>query len=75
MATPKRKISPLGIYHITIRGINKQNVFEDDADFEKFLEILRKYESICDFKLLSYSLMTNHLHFVLKVGEMPLGRG
>ena len=48
MATPKRKISPLGIYHITIRGINKQNVFEDDADFEKFLEILRKYESICD---------------------------
>ena len=72
--TPKRKISPTGIYHITMRGINKQNIFETKEDFEKFLEILRKYESICDFKLLGYCLMNNHVHLIIKVGSMPLGR-
>ncbi|MBQ8053896.1 MAG: transposase [Lachnospiraceae bacterium] len=74
MATPKRKISPLGIYHITVRGINKQDIFENAADFEKYLEILHKYETICDFKLLGYCLMSNHVHLVIKVGKMPLGR-
>ncbi|MBQ8054252.1 MAG: transposase, partial [Lachnospiraceae bacterium] len=72
--TPKRKISPTGIYHITVRGINKQNIFETKEDYEKYLEILRKYESICDFQLLGYCLMSNHVHLIIKVGEMPLGR-
>lgn len=27
-----------GIYHIMLRGINKQTIFEDDADKDRFLE-------------------------------------
>lgn len=29
-----------GIYHIMMRGINKQTIFEDDGDKAKFLETL-----------------------------------
>ena len=74
MPTPKRKISSLGIYHVIYRGINKQDVFEDQEDFEKFLEVLRRYEPICGYKILGYCLMTNHIHLIIKPGEIPLGR-
>ena len=74
MPTAKRKISSLGIYHVIYRGINKQDVFEDAEDFERFLETLRKYQPICGFELLGYCLMSNHVHLIIKPGETPLGR-
>ena len=74
MPTPKRKVSSLGIYHVIYRGINKQDVFEDTEDSERFLDTLRKYEPICGFKILSYCLMSNHVHLIIKPGEIPLGR-
>ena len=74
MSTPKRKESPLSIHHVMYRGINKQQIFADDDDYGKFLTVLRKYEPICGFKLLAYCLMSNHIHLVIKTGEMPLGR-
>ena len=74
MPTPKRKISSLGIYHVIYRGINKQDVFEDAEDAERFLETLRRFQPICGFKLLGYCLMSNHVHLIIKPGETPLGR-
>lgn len=74
MSTPKRKESSLNIYHVIYRGINKQQIFADDDDYSKFLTVLRKYEPICDFKVLAYCLMSNHIHLVIKTGNMPLGR-
>ena len=74
MPTPKRKVSSLGIYHVIYRGINKQDVFEDAEDSERFLETLRKYQPICGFELLGYCLMSNHVHLIIKPGEVPLGR-
>jgi len=74
MSTPKRKESSLNIYHVIYRGINKQQIFADPDDYGKFLTVLRKYEPICGFKLYAYCLMSNHIHLVIKTGEMPLGR-
>ena len=37
MPTRPRLSSSLGIYHVVYRGINKQRIFEDDEDYEKFL--------------------------------------
>jgi hypothetical protein len=31
-----------GIYHIILRGINRQSIFEDDEDRQKLIEILSK---------------------------------
>lgn len=38
MPRQARKKSKSGIYHIMIRGINRQNIFEDDEDRRKFIE-------------------------------------
>ncbi|WP_053360782.1 transposase [Bacillus sp. FJAT-27251] len=62
---PRRK-SVNGIYHIMLRGINRQTIFEDDADKSKFLETLEKYKEISRFELYAYCLMDNHIHLLIK---------
>lgn len=64
-----RKKSPNGIYHIMLRGINRQTIFEDDQDRTKFLEVLKKYKEMSYFQLYSYCLMDNHIHLLMKESE------
>lgn len=64
--------SKSGIYHIMLRGINRQQIFEDDEDFEKFLWVLKDVKQLSRFKLYGYCLMGNHIHLLLKPENEPL---
>ena len=46
MPRQPRQKSESGIYHIMLRGINQQVIFEEDEDYDKFLEILEKYKRL-----------------------------
>lgn len=72
MSRHARKISESGIYHIMIRGINKQQIFIDEEDYEKFLWVLKDTKEISEYKLYAYCLMDNHIHLLIKVGKEPL---
>ena len=72
MARQARKKSESGIYHIMLRGINRQQIFEDSEDCYKFLAILTEYKGVCKYRLYAYCLMGNHIHLLLKEGEEPL---
>lgn len=72
MPRQARKKSESGIYHIMLRGINQQQIFEKAEDYEKFLEILKECKAICEFKLFAYCLMGNHIHLLLKEGAESL---
>ena len=72
MARQKRAKSETGIYHVMLRGINKQQVFFDEEDYNLFLNILSKCKTICGFKLHAYCLMSNHIHLLIQEGEEPL---
>ncbi len=72
MPRSARKVSKTGIYHVMLRGINKQDIFEDDEDYIRFLTVVRECKDISDFELYAYCLMTNHVHFLLKTVEEPL---
>ena len=61
-----REKSSTGIYHVMIRGINRQSIFIDEEDNEKFLEILELCKKISGFKIFGYCLMGNHLHLLIK---------
>ena len=56
-------------YHIINRGNQKQNIFLEDLDYEKYLEILRHYKRKYRFKLYAYCLMPNHIHLILEVKD------
>lgn len=74
MPRMSRRRSKSGIYHIIMRGINRQNIFEDDEDCIKFIQTLRRYKKICEYELYAYCLMGNHIHLLLMEGEEPLDK-
>lgn len=40
MPRSARKESGYGIYHVMMRGINRQAIFDDDEDCRRFMDIL-----------------------------------
>ena len=69
MARKARIKSETGIYHIMLRGINKQDIFLDDEDYRKFLKTLNDCKKKSHFELYAYCLMSNHIHLLLKENE------
>ena len=59
------------VYHILTRGNNRQDVFKEERDYRKYIEILQRYKERYKFKLYHYVLMKNHVHLVLE----PVERG
>ena len=74
MARGKRAKSESGIYHVMLRGNNKQQVFFDLEDYCKFLSILGICKGICGYKIYAYCLMENHIHLLIQEGEEPLDK-
>jgi len=56
-------------YHVTSRGNLRGDIFFDDKDRERFLEILKRIKDRYDYLLHAYCLMKNHYHLLL---ETPL---
>jgi len=72
MPRQARVKSQSDIYHIMLRGINQQVIFEDEEDSKKFIETLKTYKAISGYKLFAYCLMNNHLHLLLKIEKDSL---
>jgi len=57
-------------YHITSRGNQRDKIFYNPADRERFLKILSRTKERYGFLLHAYALMDNHYHLLL---ETPKG--
>ena len=66
MGRQARQISQTGLYHIIFRGISRQNIFEEEQDYEKLKEILIKVKEETKMELYAYCFMSNHVHLFLK---------
>ena len=56
-------------HHIVQRGNNKEKVFFDKKDREKYLFFLKKYSERWKSPVLGYCLMSNHVHILAKPGK------
>lgn len=74
MPRSARKKSASGIYHVMLRGINRQPIFIDDHDNRKFIECLRKTKVSAPFELYAYCLMGNHVHLLIKETAEDIGQ-
>jgi len=69
-----RKKSSTGIYHVILRGINREKIFGDTNDYKKFIRILKENKAISEFVLYGYCLMNNHVHLLMRKGNEDLGQ-
>ena len=73
MPRQERKKSKTGIYHVMLRGINQQTIFEDEEDNQRFLQTLKDYQEKSGYIIYAYCLMGNHIHLLMKEGEEDIG--
>ena len=57
--------SDSGYYHVILQGAGKQVIFEDDEDRRTFLRLLGLSSERAGAKVLSYCLMSNHVHLLI----------
>ena len=74
MARPLRLHVPGMIYHVMSRGNDKQVIFTDDTDYERYLELLERSLHRYGIRCLGYCLLGNHLHLLLQPNEHPVSR-
>jgi len=82
MARKLREKSCTGIYHVIMRGINRQDIFEDEGDYRFFKKILfdltHPIDNVTQIPLVprcifyAYCFMSNHVHLLIKETEEPL---
>ena len=82
MPRQPRESSGTGIYHVMMRGINHQNIFDEQEDYYQFLTTMyvmaQSYESDGtlagrNYVLYAYCLMSNHIHFLIREREDTIG--
>ncbi|MEN6325889.1 MAG: transposase [Syntrophomonas sp.] len=69
-----RQKSESGIYHIMVRGINRQDIFHDDEDMQRYLETIAHMKKENRFKVYGFCLMTNHVHILVQEKEEEISR-
>lgn len=67
MGRPLRMFFPGYAYHNVARGNERRNIFRDDDDMRKFLSIMGDAKDKFQFILYSYTLMSNHYHFLAEL--------
>ena len=75
MPRQERQQSATGIYHVMLRGINKQDIFEDEEDYVRMKEIFMRLNERRDetgsplpqaYTMYAYCLMSNHIHLLIR---------
>lgn len=81
MSRKSREISPTGVYHVMLRGINRGRIFDDEQDCRKFVKILSQVTHPKDkddaplppyCSIYAYCLMDNHIHLLIAEGTESL---
>ena len=57
-----------------LRGIERRRIFHDDSDRRDLLGRLGRILPEAGMACLSWALMPNHVHLVLRTGPIPLAR-
>ena len=63
-------VVPVAHYHCVSRVVDRNFVL-GELEKETFLKLMRRYETYCGVRVLSFCIMTNHFHILLEVPKRP----
>ena len=75
MARIRRTELPDGLFHVTALGVDKTDIFRDDADRISFLELLLDSVDRFAWRMFALCLLTTHYHLVLESTRANLSDG
>lgn len=61
--------------HVTARGNHRNDIFRDEEDFQYYLTVIEEalqYYAHFNYRIVSYCLMDNHVHLMIKTDTKPL---
>ena len=69
--------APGTLHYVIVRGIEKREIVDDDADREEFVQRLGALAAGTKTAVYAWALMANHAHILLRSSEMgfPASRG
>lgn len=75
MSRPLRLEFAGALYHITSRGDRREDIYFDDLDRKRWLEILGEVCERFNWNVHAYCQMTNHYHLLVETVDGNLSRG
>jgi putative transposase len=74
MPRTARKKFDEAIYHVMARSISEVELFKTDEDKNKYMLLIKEYQSVYNFKIYSYCLMNNHVHLIVDCNGADISR-
>lgn len=74
MPRPLRLHIPGAIYHVTLRGNHRRDIFFKANDRRILSDLIAEAIERFGARLHAYCFMTNHVHLLIQVADVPLGR-
>ena len=65
---------PGAFHHVIVRGVDRRDIFRDDADRAAYCDQLARIFPEDGAACLAWALMPNHVHLVVRTGARPLAR-
>ncbi len=62
------------LYHVFARGNNREPVFFESGDYQRFLKNIERFRDKLRYTLYAYCLLPNHFHLLLRSGNVPLSK-
>ena len=75
MSRPLRIEFPGALYHITSRGDRCEDIYDDDADRNSFLDIFADTIDRFNWVCYAYCLMSNRYHLLIQTADGNLSKG
>lgn len=75
MSRKRRIIYPRQCYHVMVRGVNGQHIFNDERDRVHFCYLLEEASKKHAFDVHGFCLMGNHVHLLLQPHTEDLSSG
>ena len=64
--------SQAGCFHVVSRFLERRYLFDDESK-EVFLKMVRAYEDVLGVEVLTFCIMSNHFHLLVRVPHRPEG--
>ena len=74
MARRPRLFAPGLLYHVIVRGNQRQKTFASESDYQAYLERLARYRRQYVYTVYAFCLMPNHVHLLVQSSAHPLAK-